>query len=261
MTGNDEIIFTGEHRDFRLGVRFDLSGKTPGEAAAALAYVSAAIEPHAFRFSGIDAAAIDKLAAPSGSGLGAVRAFFESNPSGALRGKLLACVPEPALYPAAESCLINRLLAKAGVPFKVAPSPSVKPGDEKIGDFIGFIGKYGQWMAIKKLGLEKVQDYEVSGILAGINHTAVNKAFDFSGVEKNDALVAEVAAGKRKSFGNMVQCLGGLEGKLTGGAGDAYVVCKALEALGCKPYASPEMLTEAHPDIKPPRTRGRKPKG
>ena len=257
MDGKDEIVFTGEYRDFSLGVRFGLSGKKPAEAAAALAYVSERIEPHAFRFSGIDTAAIERMAAPSGKGIRAVSAYFEANPPGELRKKLLAAVPKPGLYIAAESYLLNRLLASAGVPFKIAPPPGMKPESEKISDFVGFMGKYGQWVAIKKLGLEKVQEYEVSGILSGINNTIVNKAFDFAGYSAGNT----PAAAKRKSFGNLAQALQELESKAVGGPGDAYAICKGIEGAGFKPYASPEMLTEAYPDIKPPKVRGRKPKG
>src|SRR5208283_60494 len=175
-----------------------------------------------------------------------------------LKDALAKTVPDPLLLPAAESCLLNALLVKAGVAFKPAISTAMKPAIEEPGDVIAFIGRYGQWVAIKKLGLENVRDYEVSGILAGVNHTIVNKAFDFSGMVKDDALVASVSAGKRRSLGNLGMCLRELEGKLRSDDSDAYTVCKVFETLGYKPYASPEMLTNAHPDIKPPKQKGRK---
>ncbi len=258
MDGDDEIIFTGKYKDFRLGVRFDLSGKEPAEAASALAYISERIEPDAFAFSGIDVRKISALAKPEGRGLGAVCGFLESMPPSAMRASLLGAVPKPELLPAAESCLLNQLLTKAGVAFKAMPGPTPAPADEEIGDFIGFIGKFRSWVAIKKLGLGKVQDYEVSGILSGINHTIVNKAFEFAGARKDDAAVGSATAGKRRTFGNIALALREIE-KLEGSG--PYVVCKTLEAVGYKPYASPEMLTDAYPDIKPPKVKGRKPKG
>ncbi|MFH0885044.1 MAG: DUF2666 family protein [Candidatus Micrarchaeota archaeon] len=261
MDGNDEIIFTGAYRDFSLGIRFNLSGKGPEDVAAALAYISANIEPHAFRFSGIDMKKIDEFVKLSGKGLPAAYGFLEAKGPGGVKEALLKTVPEPKLLPAAESYFFSQLLTSAGVQFKVAAPASIKPEAEKVEDFIGFVGKFGSWIAIKKLGLEKVQDYEVSGILAGINHTVVNKAFDFAGVKKDDAVVASAAGGKRRSYGNVALVLRDIEPKLGGNAGDAYVICKALETLGYKPYASPEMLSDAHPDIKPPKVKGRKPKG
>lgn len=261
MESGDEIIFTGEYKGFRLGIRFDLSGKEPGYAASALAYISERIEPHAFAFSGIDTRKIDEFARPDGKGIGAVAAFFEKNPTGAIREALAAAMTNRDLMPVAESYLLNQLLTKAGVQFKAAPSPAVVPKEEKIEDFVGFAGKYKEWIAIKKLGLEKVQDYEVSGILSGINHTIVNKAFVFAGMKKDDAAVDSVVKGRRKSYGNLAAALRELETKLTGGPDDAYLVCKVCENLCYKPYASPDMLTAAYPDIKPPKVKGRKPKG
>ncbi len=261
MDGSDEIIFTGEYKDFRLGVRFELGGREPPDAAGALAYISSKIEPHAFRFSGIDTGKISALAKAEGKGIGAVCAFLESMPPSALRSALAQSVPKPELLPAAESYLLNALLSEAGVAFKAPLSASLSPSEEEIGGFIGFIGKYKTWIAIKKLGLGNVQDYEVSGILSGINHTAVNKAFEFSGMKKDDSAVEAAARGKRRTYGNITLALRELEPKLPGNGDDAYLVCKTLEGVGYKPYASPEMLSGAYPDIKPPKVKGRKPKG
>ncbi len=193
MDGEDEIIFTGAYKDFSLGVRFALGGKEPGAAASALIYISQRIEPYAFSFSGIDVKKIGALAKPGGKGLGAVCGFLESMPPSAIRSSLLQSVPKPELLPAAESCLLNCLLSGAGVEFKPSPAASLSPSSEEIGDFIGFIGKYRSWIAIKKLGLASAQDYEVSGILSGINHTIVNKAFEFSDAVDGEA-AAEAAA-------------------------------------------------------------------
>jgi hypothetical protein len=261
MEGGDEIILTGEYKDLKLGMKFDLSKAEPKDVASALAFISSNIEPHAYRLAGIDTKKIEELAKVQGKGLGAVASFLESNPAGVIREGLAKAVSRPELLPAAESYLFKRLLEKAGVRFKVTAEGAMKPDSEKNGDFIGFIGKYREWISIKKLGLEKVQDYEVSGILAGINHTAVNKAFDFAGVKKDDAAVQAAVGGKRKSYGNAAACLKELGQKLSGGPEDPYLVCKVLENLGYKPYASPDMLTEAYPDIKPPKVKGRKPKG
>ncbi|MFH0738093.1 MAG: DUF2666 family protein [Candidatus Micrarchaeota archaeon] len=260
MDGRDEIIFTGEFKGFRLGVRYDLSGKNEGEVAAILSSLSESIEPYAFRFSGVDPGKIDAFLAVSGGGLGAVCSFLEGVPAKAVKEALGKSLPDPKLMPVAESYMLNRLLDKAGVPFKAKAGP-VKGEDEKIGDFIGFIGKYQSWIAIKKLGMENVQDYEVSAILSGINHTIVNKSLDFAGLKRDDAAVQSAVAGKRRSLGNIAPALRAISPKLDGSADDAYIICKTLEALGYKPYASPEMLRDAHPDIKPPKVKGRKPKG
>src|SRR4030095_6267104 len=254
MVGGDEVIFTGEYKEFKLGVKFNVDGKEPKDVASVLGFISSKIEPYAYKFSGIDTKKIDELASVSGKGSAAVISALESRPASALRESLIASATAKELLPAAESYFFNRLIEKAGLSSKET-QPSVKPIEEKPDDFIGFMGKYKQWIAIKKLGLEKVQDYEVSGILAGVNHTIVNKAFEFSGQKKDHSAVEAATKGKRRSYGNIPLCLKEL------GSDDPYLVCKALELIGYKPYASPEMLTEAHPDIKPPKVKGRKPKG
>jgi len=262
MIGSDEIIFSGAYKDFKLGAQFNLEGKQESEVAKVLGYISSAIEPYAFSFSGINTKMIDDFAKPAGKGISAVCSFLESNPQAKIKESLGKALSDPKLLPAAESCFFNSMLTKAGVGFKIAAAePPFKASEEKPEDQIAFIGKYKSWIAIKKLGLDDAEEYEVSGILSGINYTIVNKAFDFAGVNKDDATVNSITKGKRKSYGNLLLCLRELESKLTGSTDDAYLVCRVMETLGYRPYASPEMLSAAHPDIKPPKVKGRKPKG
>lgn len=251
----DEIIFSGRYKDFSLGVHYDLTGKGENEVSAILGRISSEIEPYAFAFSGIDAKAIDDYVKPDGNGIGAVYSYIENN-SSAWNKWAKASLKDSKLMPAADSYMFNRLLEKAGVQFKVSMPVTVKPAKEEASNVIGFIGKYKEWMAVKKLSTEKAKDYEISGILSGINFTVVNKAFDFAGVKKKDDVVASATKGKRKSYGNAVSALREIEADP-----DPYVVCKVLETLGYRPYASPHMLTDAYPDIKPPKVKGRKPKG
>lgn len=252
MFGGDEIIFAGAYKDLKLGVRFDLSGKSPADVAGILAYISAEIEPYAFRLSGIDTKQIESFAKPKGRGIPAVCDFINAN-SSEWNSLLKQMLKEPKLKAAADSYLFNRLLTNAGVAFKT-PAKEAKGEKEEITDQIAFIGRYKDWVSIKKLGMEKAKDYEVSGILAGINFSIVNKAFDFAGIEKDDAKVKAAARGKRKALSNASEALREVDGS------NAYVVCKVLEELGYRPYASSHMLTDAYPDIKPPKVRGRKPK-
>lgn len=256
MEGSDEIIFTGAYKDFRFGARFGLAGKSPEDVVSALCQVNAAIEPYAYRFSGMDTERIDAFARPDGRGLKAVRDFLGSRPPRAISAALAEALPKEELMPAAESYLLNRLLTAAGVAFTAASASALRPEREEPGDCIAFIARYRGWMAVKKLGLEKVQDYEVSGILAGINHTAVNKGFDFAG-----ARAESQGAGGRKTWNNLCAALASLEPELAGGREDACRVVRAIEGVGYRPYASPDMLTGAYPGIKPPKVRGRKPKG
>jgi len=264
MEGEDEIILCGAYKDFRKELRYGLGTADAMEVAHVLGAVCDSVEPHAFSFSGIDVAGIKAYAKPDGTGLAAVVGFLKSRPQSQIKDSLKKLCPVPELLPAAESCLFNYLMAEAKVSFRMGDSiakPATVPSKEPAEDTIAFIGKYKSWIAVKKLGLDKVQDWEVSAILSGISHTAANKAFDFSGVVKDDALVSKVAAGKRRAYGNLIEALEAILPNLKGDRlTDAYVICKTFETIGYKPYASPEMLTDAHPEVKPPKVRGRKPK-
>ena len=247
MIGEDEIIFSGKYKGFDLNVRYGLKGAGEKDAAGVLVEVIKKIEPFAYQFSEIDCKKVEETASKAGKGLASIAEFIRENP---VRKMLEATVKDEKLITASESYFFNRALANAGI----APRPdvpcAVKPTAEKVEGQIVFVGKYGKWVAIKKLTLENVKDWEVSGLLSGVVQTAVNKAFEFAGQS------GEVALGKRrKSFGAAAELLGELAGK------DAYTVVKSLENLGYAPYAHPGMLTAAHPDIKPPKPRGRIAKG
>ncbi|MFH1393592.1 MAG: DUF2666 family protein [Candidatus Micrarchaeota archaeon] len=261
MIGGDEVIFCGAYKGFKLGVRYDVSGSSEKDVACLLSGLSGKLEPAAYQFSDIDTKKIDAFANPSGKGLEAVLSFLQKNPQSAIKKELLSACPDANLLPAAESFLFNRLLTKAGVAFKPPGVSSLKAESEDSDDQIMFVGRFGKWMAVKKLSLEKVEDWEVSAILSGINNTILIKAFDFSGAQKNDKLVSELIGG-RKSFGNLLAALEKLKGRLSGNElEDAYVVNKLFTELGYHPYASLFMLVKAHPDVKPKKPKGRAPKG
>ena len=81
------------------------------------------------------------------------------------------------------------------------------------------------------------------------------------GTEADDGYGGEIPKGKRKSYINLAAALNEVSGKLTGTKQDAYTIMKVFEKLSFTPYATPSMLTAAYPDIKPPKVKGRKPKG
>jgi hypothetical protein len=263
MSEDSEIFFIGKYKDFKLSVNFNMGGASEQDAAYVLGYINERIGEHAFRFSGINIAKIKTFAKPNGVGLKAILSFLESNPQAKIKQVLLDGIKDEKLLPAAESFFFNQLLKNAKVDFRITDElikSDITPQEEEIESQIIFVGNYGGWISIKKLSMDEVQDYEVSAILAGINNTIVHKAFTFSGCNQNDELVGKIAKG-RKSFGNLLEALRKLETELTGNAiDDAYLVCKVFEKQGYKPYASPEMLSKAYPDIKPPKPKGRMPK-
>ncbi|MBU0590576.1 DUF2666 domain-containing protein [Candidatus Micrarchaeota archaeon] len=259
MLGGDEIILTGKYKQFNATLRFDLSKASETDVVGGLNHVSNEIESYAYGFSGIDTIAIEKFV-NVGNGLGAVCDFLEKNTS-EWKKKIIGSMDNQKLASVAESYLFNQLLTKAGVQFKANTGKlNLKPEKEEQGDYIAYVGKYKNWISIKKLSLDNAKDYEISGILSGINHSVVNKAFDFAGIQKDDRTVSSLVSAKRKSYGNAMAVLRELAPSLSGKGEDAYLVCKVLEQLSYPPYATPGMLTKAYPDIKPPKVKGRKPK-
>ncbi len=247
MIGDDEIIFSGKYKGLDIGIRYKLKGAGEKDVAGVLVEVIKKIEPLAYGFSGIDCKKIVEIAAKAGKDLPSIAKFIRENP---VRKLLEGTVKNEKLITAAESYFFNRALANAGISILPNVSTGIKPEKESVEGQIVFVGKYGKWVAIKKLALQGAQDWEVSGLLSGIIQSALNKAFEFTGQS------ADVTLGKkRKSFGGAADLLDELAGK------DNYTVVKALENLGYAPYANPGMLTAAYPDIKPPKPRGRMPKG
>jgi len=261
MAGDNEVLFLGKFKDFDFCVRFDLTGKAETDVAFALASINQGIEETAFRFSGIDCEKVRNLVTVNGGGLNAAVNFLSSTKPGGLRSSLLSACKNELLLSVAECYFFNQLFEKSRVPYKITPSmvsSSLKPTSEKPEDQIVLMGRFekAKWIAIKKLSLDpKTEDWEVSGILSGINNTIVHKAFNFANASGTPFAVAG-----RKSLGNVVEAL--KKFVPSGNAiNDAYALNMTMENLGYKPYANPGMLSAAHPGIKGVKLKGRKPKG
>jgi len=243
--GDDELILLGDFKGFKVGERYSLKNASAQDMAGLLVKVSNIIEPYVYEFAGIDTKKVDSLV-NVGKGMGAVCSFLKSFKRDLL---LPACKDKTTMLPIAESYLLNRLLIKAGVSFKPAVPCTLKSESQPAKNQVVFIGNYKGWLAIKKLAVnDKTEDWEISGILSSINFTLINKSFDFAGLKGN-------TSSGRKSFGNLASELEKID------VTNPFLVCKTCEGFGYKPYASPEMLMDEYPDIKPPKIKGRKPKG
>ena len=241
----EEIILAGEYKNFKSDKLFQMNAASNEDVAAILAQLSDFIEPFVYQFSGIDTKKIDSMIT-SGKGMQSIINFLKSFKRDML---LPAAQNKSTMLPIAESYLLNQLFKKAEVAFKPASVTSIKSETEKPEGQIAFIGNCKDWFAAKKLGINaKTQDWEVAGILSGINYTLVNKAFDFA------SLKGDVKSG-RKSLGNLVDALSQIN------ENDAYAVCKTCEGFGYFVYSAPQILVDEYPDIKPPKVKGRKPKG
>ncbi len=243
---NEEIIFTGNYKDFKSDRHYYTKNANNRDVAAILVQLSDFIEPFVYKFSGIDVKKIDELI-PLLDGISDVILFLKSFKHNSL---LPAAQNKITMLPIAESYLVNQLLKKAGIAFKPIVTTSIKPETENPEDQVVFVGNCKGWFAVKKMTInEKTEDWEVAGILSGINFTLVNKAFDFAEINGSQAPKS------RKSFSALADALSKIN------INNAYAVCKTCENIGYKPYATPEILVNEYPNIKPPKVKGRKPKG
>lgn len=242
----NEIIFSGNYKQFKIERRYDLKDGKCGDVSAILVELSDLIEKQAYEFSGIDIKKVDELI-NVGSGLGSVISFLKTIKRDTL---LPAAQGKKTMIAITESYLLNQVFKKAGVKIKPQLTTSIEPKEEKSEDQIAFIGSFNGWFAAKKLSIDtKTHDWEVSAILCGINNTIVNKSFDFA------ELKGSVTGQGRKSLNNVATALSVLNDT------NPYTIVKTCENFGIKPYASPEMLTDEYPDVKPPKVKGRKAKG
>ncbi len=257
MVGGDELIASGSYMGFSIDERYSLEDASDLDVSSVLVHINSIVEPFAYRFSGIDYDSIDSFAKPSKKGLEGVISFLKLKPLKEIRNVLLEASPKRELLPAAESCFFNRLLINAGlsiVPeeYKLLPSK-----EEKVEGQIIFIARFRKWMAIKKLSLHDVEDWEVSALLCGINHTLVNKSFDFKEVSL-DPKVAELTSA-RKSMKNAVSALESIFDNMPEGEELSFLLNNVLTGIGYPPYATLSMLEKAY-DVKPPKPKGRHPK-
>jgi len=263
MEGDDEIIFSGRYKDFEFGARYGLGKASGKDVAHVLSLIGEKIERTAFLNSGVEIRKVDGDVRRIGAGLRSVIDYLENKKQSELRKRFLEAAGKKTLVPVAESYFFNFMLKRARVYFKVTPSlvySSIRAKEQKIGNQIMFIGKYKDWMAIKKLSIKgNTKPWEISAILSGINNTVINKSFDFALGDKTEELDALVPKAGRKSYGNLAAALKELD-LPSHPVENAYVINKTFENFGYKPYANLEMLSQEY-DVKVKKPKGRKAKG
>jgi len=169
-----------------------------------------------------------------------------------------ASIPTPKHKQIAESYLLNQLFRKYNIPYKIIPSEidaaELSPSKEDMNESrIVFIGHYKNWMVVKKLSVDKAEDWEMSGIFSSINFTCVNASFKFMGVREPDMK-------KRKhKWDTVIDVLNESE-KIKDRSERVLFISRNLENANYSPYLQPRILVKAYPDIKPPKPRGRLPK-
>lgn len=258
----DEVVFSGNYKEWSCALRFDLNNAKNEDAAYALAVIHEKIEEKAFEYSGINCKMIEDYI-PEGSGINELINFLGSIKPSEWRRNLLNAAPKKELLRACETKFISSAFAKHKIYTKIRPEMLNLQlnfqNENIINNQITFVGKYLDWAAIKKMSIDKnTANYEVAGILANINTSLVRKTFDFTTFEKNEEITTKLTQGKKRSIDNLIQVLkGALQYITQDKIQNAFLIGQVIEKLGFYHYANVEMLIPAYPDLKPPRKSGR----
>jgi len=246
----------GAYKGWKFGYVFELEGKKEENVAYALAKTADEIEDKAYMHCGINTEVIDgAIRGADGKGINEMLSFLEKFRTSEMLEN--ACGEKKELRPAAESYFFNRLLKAFDVPYRLTAEMlsyfKVEEKEKEPDDQIVFIGKYKEWVAIKKLTVPGSEEYEIGGILSSICATVVPKTFQFAKINAN------IKTSKGKSIKNLFEMLKNAESKDE--KQTAANVNAVFHAYGITPYPTIQMLEKAYPDLKVKKPKGRMPKG
>jgi len=163
-----------------------------------------------------------------------------------------------------ENYLINKIFQNCSLPLQILLSEAKKPANYVEGksakEGAGFMGKFKDWMLIKKKGVEQgARPEEIAFALAGISASARKKGFLLMGVdsEKSENLALELLKGKRKAYSSVSEILQKVKNMGLSALEQRYVILLALEKLNLPPYPSIHEFSKIWPDLKA-RSFGRK---
>ncbi|MGC8586520.1 MAG: DUF2666 family protein [Candidatus Micrarchaeia archaeon] len=143
-------------------------------------------------------------------------------------------------------------------------------------EYIDFMAKYKDWIAIKRLGIrEDTKPEEIVHHMAGIKGTIEGKIYSIIGINTDiiDSFVESITKGKRKSYEALAEVIGMLGGAQAKSAiteacngkpfeplAEAYLLGKVIRSFGYETSISQEAMAKIFPDLKIPKVGGRKKK-
>ncbi len=143
--------------------------------------------------------------------------------------------------------------------------------------YIDFMAKYKDWVAIKKLGIrENTTPQEVAYQLAAIRAAVDRKAFSILGIKTDmlDAHAAQVTKGLRKGYESLSGALSTIkssEGKKVINEScdnkdllplaETYLLAKIMTEIGFNVGIDQLALSKIYKELKPPKAPGRMGKG
>jgi hypothetical protein len=138
--------------------------------------------------------------------------------------------------------------------------------DDEPSEYVDFMVKYKDWVAIKRLGIrDQTRPEEIVFHLAGIRNSIDSKAFRMLGIdtEKLDSLALSVSQGRKGNYSVLGDALKELDkrevkaqiegackdGKLAKIAG-IYLLNRIMLNLGFDSSINQDMLSKIYPDLK-----------
>lgn len=148
--------------------------------------------------------------------------------------------------------------------------------DEEPSEYIDFIAKYKDWVAIKRMGIRSAtKPQEIAYHLAGISAAMERRDFALLGINTAllDSTADKLTADMKRSYDSLataVQSISSADAKkaLSDSCPDkslirlaeSYLLRKVIRNLGFDTGMSQLSLSKIYKELKPPRMPGRKPK-
>ncbi len=137
------------------------------------------------------------------------------------------------------------------------------------GEYIDFMARYKDWIAIKRIGIrDSTKPEEISMYLASVKGTIEPKLYKYLEIDTAslDEFANELTKGMRKGYDSLLQVLPKLKEQATKEAvkkacknpgtsqiAESYLLGRVLSKLGTEPFATPEMLVKVFPELKLPK--------
>ncbi len=138
--------------------------------------------------------------------------------------------------------------------------------DEEPSEYVDFMVKYKDWVAIKRLGIrDRTRPEEIVFHLAGIRNSIDGKAFSMLGIDTKrlDSLAESIAQGKRGNYTALGDAIKALDSKsikaqLDGSCTDSklskiagiYLLNGVMQRMGFDSSINQDMLSKIYPDLK-----------
>jgi len=256
----DEVVFTIKSKEWNFGKKASFAMGEEKKLGLFLSYLESETSEKGFFFCDIDTAKIAayaKSACVGKKGFPGLASVCSGIKQGEHKARLLeAC--EEKYVPLADAYFLKKAVEETGCPLRLAGKSEMK--DEKpVEDEAIFVGKHGEWFAVKKMSIDATtKRHEIAGILAIIGATVRRKMFDFAGVKREaiEAAALQLTKGKRRAYGNLVDALSGVKEGEFKGEDASYLLDRILSNLGFAAWPSAETLSKVYPDLKFAKPRG-----